>query len=371
MKFTDSYLQELRDRVPISDVVGQHVIWDKRKSQPRKGDYWACCPFHGEKSPSFHADNRKGIYHCFGCGVTGDHFRFLNEKVGLRFPQAVETVANLGGIPMPMEVKNETAAEREARERRNVEAEADLQRRRADVEAKANADREKRIDTAQDVWAKSIRLHGSHGDAYLQARGVPPVSEWGWDPHDTIRFNPSLHYELDRSAGSFPAVVARVQDTWGDTVAVWRIFLDRKLPKKAPVENAKVGLGPAKGGAVRIGGEGDRIGIAEGLETALAAWFLVGRRYPVWAGLSTSGVTSFEPPMEVTRLVGFADGDGGRFDKQGVLHPPPGMRAQVALMERLKPTGVEMSLSEMCQLGDALDLLNTMRKHEERSTDPA
>src|SRR6185437_7055449 len=75
MRFSDAFLEEIRQRLPIHEVVGEQVIWDKRKSQPGRGDYWACCPFHGEKTPSFHADDRKGIYHCFGCGKTGDHFR--------------------------------------------------------------------------------------------------------------------------------------------------------------------------------------------------------------------------------------------------------------------------------------------------------
>jgi DNA primase len=101
MRFSDGFLDEIRQRLPISQVVGEHVIWDKRKSQPQKGDYWACCPFHGEKSPSFHADDRRGIYHCFGCGVSGDHFRFLTEKVGMSFPEAVEKLAEMAGVPMP------------------------------------------------------------------------------------------------------------------------------------------------------------------------------------------------------------------------------------------------------------------------------
>src|SRR5688572_21381333 len=101
MRFSDGLLDEIRQRLPISQVVGEHVIWDKRKSQPARGDFWACCPFHGEKTPSFHADDRKGIYHCFGCGVTGDHFRFLTEKAGMSFPEAVEKLAGLAGVPMP------------------------------------------------------------------------------------------------------------------------------------------------------------------------------------------------------------------------------------------------------------------------------
>jgi DNA primase len=101
MRFTDSFLEEIRQRLPISQVVGEHVIWDKRKSQPQRGDFWACCPFHGEKSPSFHADDRRGIYKCFGCGVSGDHFRFLTEKAGMSFPEAVEKLAGMAGVPMP------------------------------------------------------------------------------------------------------------------------------------------------------------------------------------------------------------------------------------------------------------------------------
>ena len=101
MRFSDGFLDEIRQRLPISQVVGEHVIWDKRKSQPQRGDMWACCPFHGEKSPSFHADDRRGIYHCFGCGVSGDHFRFLTEKAGMSFPEAVEKLAGMAGLPMP------------------------------------------------------------------------------------------------------------------------------------------------------------------------------------------------------------------------------------------------------------------------------
>ena len=111
MRFSDTFLDEIRQRLPISQVVGEYVQWDKRKSQPGRGDYWACCPFHGEKTPSFHADDRKGIYHCFGCGVTGDHFRFLTERGGMSFPEAVEKLAGLAGVPMP--ARDEKAEERD------------------------------------------------------------------------------------------------------------------------------------------------------------------------------------------------------------------------------------------------------------------
>ncbi len=101
MRFSPTFLDEIRDRVPISDVIGKRVSWDRKKTNASKGDYWACCPFHGEKSPSFHCEDRKGRYHCFGCGVSGDHFRFLTELDGMNFPEAVQQIADLAGVAMP------------------------------------------------------------------------------------------------------------------------------------------------------------------------------------------------------------------------------------------------------------------------------
>ncbi|WP_421694474.1 DNA primase [Aestuariivirga sp.] len=101
MRVPPSFLEDIRGRVTISSVVGRKVAWDRRKSNPGKGDYWACCPFHGEKSPSFHVDDRKGRYHCFGCKASGDIFTFLVEKEGVSFPEAVERLAQEAGLPMP------------------------------------------------------------------------------------------------------------------------------------------------------------------------------------------------------------------------------------------------------------------------------
>jgi len=101
MRFPQSFLDEIRDRVPISDVIARRVTWDKRKTNTSRGDYWACCPFHGENTPSFHCEDKKGRYHCFGCGVSGDHFRFLTELDGVSFPEAVQQIADMAGVPMP------------------------------------------------------------------------------------------------------------------------------------------------------------------------------------------------------------------------------------------------------------------------------
>ncbi|MDR3476061.1 MAG: DNA primase [Devosia sp.] len=154
MRFSDGFLDEIRQRLPISQVVGEHVIWDKRKSQPQRGDFWACCPFHGEKTPSFHADDRKGIYHCFGCGVTGDHFKFLVEKAGMSFPEAVEKLANMAGVPMP------------ARDERD-EARQEARRSLYDVMELA----------AQYFEAALSHNIGARARGYLFERGVSPQSQ--------------------------------------------------------------------------------------------------------------------------------------------------------------------------------------------------
>lgn len=113
MRLSDSFLDEIRDRVPISAVVGTRVSWDRKKTNAARGDWWACCPFHGEKTPSFHCEDRKGRYHCFGCGLSGDHFRFLTELEGMGFPEAVERVADMAGIAMPARDPEEEKREKQ------------------------------------------------------------------------------------------------------------------------------------------------------------------------------------------------------------------------------------------------------------------
>jgi archaellum biogenesis ATPase FlaH len=99
-RFSDTLLAQIKDAVPISELIGQHVVWDKGRSS--RGDFWACCPFHNESGPSFHADDRKAFYKCFVCGdKAGDHFNFLMQLTGCDFPEAVRQVAEMGGVSLP------------------------------------------------------------------------------------------------------------------------------------------------------------------------------------------------------------------------------------------------------------------------------
>ncbi|MEI2807857.1 MAG: DNA primase [Albidovulum sp.] len=101
MNLPPGFLDELRSRTTLSQVVGRKVVWDRRKSNQAKGDLWAPCPFHQEKTASFHVDDRKGYYYCFGCHAKGDAISFLKEAENLSFIEAVELLAREAGMAMP------------------------------------------------------------------------------------------------------------------------------------------------------------------------------------------------------------------------------------------------------------------------------
>jgi DNA primase len=154
MRFPPAFLDEIRDRVPISSVIGQRVAWDRKKTNAPRGDYWGCCPFHGEKSPSFHCEDKKGRYHCFGCSVSGDHFKFLTELDGMSFPEAVEKIADMAGVPMPV---------RDAQEERREKERASL----TDVMEMATAFFQERLQGSEGAKAR----------AYLRDRGLTPATQ--------------------------------------------------------------------------------------------------------------------------------------------------------------------------------------------------
>jgi DNA primase len=76
-------------------------MWDTRKSNQAKGDMWAPCPFHQEKSASFHVDDSKGFYYCFGCHAKGDAISFIRETENVGFIEAIEILAQEAGMPVP------------------------------------------------------------------------------------------------------------------------------------------------------------------------------------------------------------------------------------------------------------------------------
>ena len=100
MSFSSAFLEKIKTSVKISDIASRHVNWDLKKSNTSKQDFWAPCPFHQEKTASFHVDDTKGFYYCFGCQAKGNIFTFLNEMEGVSFFDAVKALSEMAGIPL-------------------------------------------------------------------------------------------------------------------------------------------------------------------------------------------------------------------------------------------------------------------------------
>ncbi len=160
MSFPPQFLDEIRARIPLSEVIGSGV-----RLQRRGSEYVGLCPFHQENSPSFTVVESKGFYHCFGCGAHGDVIRYVMQTENLSFPETVERLAGRAGLAMP---------ERSPGQR----------------------ERERRAATLHDVLEEACQWYeqqlageaGSQARSYLSGRGVSHAT-WerfrlGYAPYD-------------------------------------------------------------------------------------------------------------------------------------------------------------------------------------------
>src|SRR5438270_3324542 len=108
MRFPSQFLDELRARLPVSEVVGRRV-----KLRKRGREWVGLSPFNQEKTPSFTVNDQKGFFHDFSSGKHGNIFDFVMESEGVTFPEAVERLADMAGVPVP-----KVSKEAEAREER-------------------------------------------------------------------------------------------------------------------------------------------------------------------------------------------------------------------------------------------------------------
>ena len=102
MAFPPQFLDELRHRVGVADVVGRRVKLTKRGRE-----HLGLCPFHKEKTPSFTVNDEKGFYHCFGCGEHGSAIDFVMKVENVSFPEAVERLAHDAGMAVPQDTPEE------------------------------------------------------------------------------------------------------------------------------------------------------------------------------------------------------------------------------------------------------------------------
>jgi len=152
---------------------------------------------------------------------------------------------------------------------------------------------------ALSIWQSTIAAKGTSVEAYLASRGLtcslPP----------SLRFHRGLKHP---SGGTWACMVALVSQGADDMpLAIHRTFLAREGQAKAPVEPAKMMLGPCRGGVVRLAEPSDLLMVGEGIETCLAAMQTTG--HPAWAALSTSGLRALDLPDCVRDVIVLADGD--------------------------------------------------------------
>ena len=152
---SDDVISQIRDRVDIAEIVGQHVALT-RAGQNLKG----LCPFHQEKSPSFTVSSSRQIFHCFGCGAGGNVYTFLMRLTGAAFPEIVRDLGRKVGVDVPESTGGYS------------------------TEARTQLGRLERLNAAAGVWYQRMLMEGPAGAqarAYLDSRGI--------QPHTTAQFN--------------------------------------------------------------------------------------------------------------------------------------------------------------------------------------
>ena len=253
----------------------------------------------------------RGTWFCSHCGA-GDGVKLAMLMTGQDFRSAAQEIERVAGGVQP-------------------------------VTRQAMQDEATKLLKLRQTWAEGRKLkHGDEAMTYLAGRGLEIETA-----PDCLRLHPSLPYYDNRVfVGKFPAMLARVVGPDGRGATLHRTYLQggHKAPVTAP---KKLMAGkPVAGAAVRLFPVAACLGIAEGVETALAAAQLFG--VPVWSCISAAGIQSFEPPAGVRELIVFGDNDSNFV----------GQSAAYTAAQRLKRKGLVVTVEIPPTAGDWLDQLN-------------
>jgi hypothetical protein len=251
---------ELKARVPLAKLIGLQL---------RQGK--ALCPFHKERTPSFHVF--PDGYHCFGCGARGDHITWLMERDRLTFRQAVEQLRQLAGRSAP--VNNQT-----------------------------RRDPEETRKFALSIWEDARPIKGTLAEAYLNTRHIDITGL----PTAALRF----HSRCIFGRGNYqPCLIALFRDPVTDKptgIHRIRLALDQKVERKA--------LGPIGGSVIKLWPDEDvtyGLVIGEGIETVLAAAARVEHRgtllRPAWAAGNENNLANFPVIAGIHALTVLIDHD--------------------------------------------------------------
>jgi DNA primase len=211
MPSAEDFKETVKQQADIVRVVGDYIKLKKAGAQ----NYSGLCPFHGEKTPSFSVHATRQFYHCFGCGLSGDVFSFVQKIENITFPEAVRLVAQKLGIPLPKATYSSPTEAREARLRGQL---FDIQERAA---------------TFFQECLK--RPEGARAREYLQQRGLDQETITNF----RIGYAPDSGFLLrDRLAGEFGEEVLRESGLFS-----WKQEERQPAAGGRPLENGEGGTG--------------------------------------------------------------------------------------------------------------------------------
>jgi DNA primase len=285
---------EIRARIPVSTVVGRVVELKKRGNE-----HTGLCPFHNERTPSFTVNDKKGFFHCFGCGQHGDALAFVMQRQGLEFQAAVQLLESESGL-------------------RHLQ-----QARPAPPPPKVRqAEDVKKAEAVARIWRETVPLdRGGVVDRYLRGRCMVPPADYGFSFGDTAAnggWPPDLRFCAELWHGEekrrMPGMVTGMR-RGGAVVAVHRTYL--KVTgvgvTKAGTSRDKVMFGDVAGSMILLGPVSDKMIGGEGIETSLSAMQLY-RRSGLAFG-ARAGMATVEPPFECSDFIYAAD--------KNKVHPDP------------------------------------------------
>lgn len=272
------------------------------KLTKRGREYVGCCPFHAEKSPSFTVYEEKGRdrYKCFGCGAGGDALSFLEKYLHVSTGEALGMLTGKANLPV-MRAANLPP-------RQTIEVNASLE--------------ERKLGFARQIWHEAIPQHPVL-QAYFKARRLTMNVPITLRLHEACLHAPSQQ--------KLPAMIAPIQSCDGQFMGVHRTYLKPDGSGKAAVEPAKMMLGVARGGTIRLGPLRENMVIGEGIETVCS----VLPKLPEYSGLtflSLNNLANLHLPANVQNIVLLADADMKQ-DMSGFYRDQAG-RLQMACARR-------------------------------------
>jgi DNA primase len=227
--FSEDIISRVRDSVDIVDLISGYVSLKKTGK-----NHLGLCPFHAEKTPSFNVNPEKQIFHCFGCGVGGDAFKFLELQEGLNFPEAVRQLAGKAGIPLPADSgsrREDKKAEDERKALLTIIADASSYYRKELEGPAGNAARaylKKRGVTDQVVQEFAIGFSRPEWDGLLQHLKHKGYAFGQMEKAGLIvkRSEGEGYYDRFRGRIIFP-----IRDISGNVIAFGGRVMDDSLPK--------------------------------------------------------------------------------------------------------------------------------------------